>query len=149
METLDIQGKVEEAFIRVLQPSIENGDLTPLQLVRRFFTGRPTTNRVSVVCQNVERGMMGEGGEPLTWTCQVQLEITTNCKDDGTDHDGLSAIVALVTYGGSALKASLTTAMTDEGFTALLWESDMRRETEKDGNVVRTRLFGTLEMQPW
>lgn len=149
METLDIQTKVEEAFKRLLTPYIESGDLSVLQLVTRFFTGRPNVNRLSVVVQNVEHGLTGESGEPLTWTCQVQIEITTNIKDDGADHDALTALTALVVYGGSTFKTELNTAMKGEGFNALYWESDVRRETEKDGSAVKTRIMGTLEMQPW
>lgn len=149
METLDIQGKVEEAFERVLQPYIETGDLSVLQLVTRFFTGKPLKDRLSVTVPNCERGLMGENGEPLTWTCPVQIEVTTNGKDDGVDHPGLSALTALATYGGATFLASLNAAMEDEGFNALMWESDTRRESEKDGTVLRTRIFGTLEVQPW
>jgi hypothetical protein len=149
METLDVQGKVETAFERVLQPYIESGDLSVLQLVKSFFTGKPRSNRVSVTVPTTERGLMGENGEPLTWSCPVQIEVTTNGKDDGADHAGLSAITALVTYGGVTFLASLNTAMAGEGFNGLLWESDTRRESEKDGTVLRTRIFGTLEVQPW
>jgi hypothetical protein len=149
MEILDIQGKVEEAFRRVLQPYSESGDLSTLQLILSFFTGKPQSRRLSVTAANIEAGLTDENGAPVTWQSTVQIEIVTNKKDDGKDHKDMVAIVAEVVYGGRQFCTSLNTAMQGEGFNALFWANDQRRESEQDGTICKTRIFGTLEMQPW
>jgi hypothetical protein len=148
MEQMDIQGKVEEAFRRVLKPYMAD-DLNMLQLVWRFFSGKPQSRRLSVVVGRCARGLTDEDGAPLSWTCPVQIEIVSNGKDDGKEHDDLVAMVAERTYGGNAFRDSLNAAMVNEGFNALQWESDVSRESSKEGTVLKTVITGTLEMQPW
>jgi hypothetical protein len=60
METLDVQGKVEEAFTRVLDPYLNTGDLSVLQLVTSFFTGKPLKDRLSVTVPNCEKAWSSE-----------------------------------------------------------------------------------------
>lgn len=148
MERLDIQGKVEESFRRVLKPYMES-DLSMTQLVWRFFTGTARPRRLSIVVARCVRSLVDEDGSPLQWTCPVQLEIVTNSKDDGKAHDELVAMVAERTYGGKTFVGLLNAAMVNEGFNALHWESDISRESSKEGTVLRTVITGSLEMQPW
>jgi hypothetical protein len=149
MEQLDIQGKVEEALRRVLKPYMES-DLSALQLIWRFFLGKPQPRRLSIQVGRCARGLVGEDGSPITWTCPVQLEIVSNAKDDGKAHDDLVAMVAVRTYGGKEFKDQLNSAMEKEEFNALFWESDISRESSKEsGSVLKTVITGQLEMQPW
>jgi hypothetical protein len=39
--------------------------------------------------------------------------------------------------------------MQQDKFNAWAWEPDASRTCEKDGNVAKTRIMGTLHMQPW
>jgi len=149
METLDVKGKVETAFRRVLQPYIDNGELSVFQLVYRFFTGTLRARRISVICQTTDIFLRDEDGAPLVWGCPVQVEICTNQKDNTTPHDDYVAKVANFIYGGDAFLAALNEAMAQDGFTATYWESDTSRECEMDGNVAKTRIMGTLHVQPW
>ena len=149
MELLDIQGKIETAFERVLTPYHAAGDFSVWQLIRRFFTGRPQARRIAIVAENVEASFRAEDGAPLEWRAEVRVEIASNIKDDGEGHDDIVSRVAECLYGGAAFCAAANLAMDGEGFNALFWEADARRTSSKDGTSIKTVIVGTLEMQPW
>jgi hypothetical protein len=149
MELLDVKGKVETAFKRVLQPYVDSGDLSLFQIVWRFFTGNLRARRISIVCGSTEIALRDEDGSPLLWEVPVILEICSNLKDNTTPHDDYVAIVADATYGGSAFVDQLNEAMQGEQFKAWHWESDASRDDEVDGNIAKTRIVGTLHLQPW
>ncbi len=149
MELLDVQGKVEEAFDRVLRAHVDAGDYGTMQLSKRFFGLRPSLPRIAVVVDECDCSLRDEDGSPLQYHAAVRIELTSHGKDDGRKHDDVLARIALDVYGGSAFVAKLNEVMAGEGFRALSWESDANRSSTKDGHYLKTTLTGNIELQPW
>ena len=150
MKTLNIKGKCEAAFLRILKPYADTQELSGFQWVYRFFTGTLKTKRISVIAGSPVVGLRDEDGTPLTWDVPLTVEIVTGKKStENTEHDDLVATVAEVFYDGSETCTALDAAMVGEGFHAMHWEFGDGPECEIDDQARKSRLTGKLLMRPF
>jgi hypothetical protein len=82
MELLDIKGKVETAFTRILQPYVDSGELNAFQLVYRFFNGTLRARRISTVCGETSPLLRAEDNTVILWSVPVVVEVCVNLKDE-------------------------------------------------------------------
>lgn len=149
MKDLNIKGKTEEAFDRILTPYRDTEELTGFQWVRRFFTGKLRPKRISVVCGLPTVAMRDEDNTPLCWDVPVTVEVVQLKKfAEQEAHDDLVATIAEILFQGSVTCADLNTAMAGEKFKALAWSPGDGPEDEIDDQEFKTRITGTLLMTP-
>ena len=150
MKPLNIKGKTETAFIRILEPYKDSQDLSGFQWVYRFFTGKLQEKRVSVVCGSPVVLLRDEDLTPVTWEIPVHVEIVTGKRaTTNIEHDELVATVAEAIYDGSDTCAALNEAMAGEGFKALAWTFGDGPEDEIDDQARKSKLVGTLMTTPF
>lgn len=146
---LDVKGKAETAFQRVLEP-FQTDDLGGWALVWRFFGRREKTPLISVVCGSTEVTARAEDGTPVCFELPVAVSARSHQRDaDKEEHDAIHAAIAAILFDGDATCAGLNAAMSDEQFQALQWDALQSVEDSVDDGVRTTACTGRLTMTPW
>jgi len=149
MKILNLKGKVETAFTRILEPYKTSTELRGFQWVYRFFDGTLKDRRLSFVCGTPQVALRDEDNTPNCWNVPITIELVTHRKfTTPADHDELVALVSEAIIDGADTCAALNTAMTGEGFDALVWIFGDGPEEENDGTIRKARITGVLMMRP-
>jgi len=139
---LDSKTALESAFVAYLEPLVPAGDLTGFQIVYRFFTGRLTAPRLSVMVDGsptVE--LRAESGEAITWSAGVAVELTTDRKYQERHEDAVQAVAARL-YDTTELKAAINEQASETNLNLFFWEPDGERVDEARDKMQVTRITG-------
>jgi hypothetical protein len=150
MKPLNIKGKTETAFLRILEPLKDSQDLSGFQWVWRFFRGTLKQKRISVVCGVPSVAERLEDSTPWLWNVPVMVEVVTGKKATEPEaHDEFAATVLEAIFDGSDTCAALNAAMGNEGFKAFSWAIQDGPEDDIDDETRRTKTTGILMMMPF
>lgn len=149
MKMLNIKGKCEAAFRRVLEQYAATQELSGFQWVYRFFAGKLKPKRISVVCGTPVVATRDEDLTTCAWEVPIVIEVVTDKRAlTGEEHDELVATIAEAIYDGADTCADLNAAMTGEGFNALVWTYGDGPEDDVIDDLRKSKLQGRLMMMP-